>query len=48
MFTGISFIAYYNQAHVSEKTLHRCSYKKVFWKYPANLQENVHIEVQFQ
>ena len=25
--------------------LHRCSYKKVFWKYPANLQENTHAEV---
>ena len=25
-----------------------CSYKKVFWKYPANLQENTHTKVWFQ
>ena len=23
---------------MTEAALHRCSYKKVFWKYPANLQ----------
>ena len=27
--------------------LHRCSYKKVFWKYGANLQEYVHAEKWF-
>ena len=32
----------------SEAALHRCSYKKVFWKYAANLQENSHAEVWFQ
>ena len=26
----------------------RCSYKKIFWKYAANLQENIHDEVRFQ
>ena len=31
-----------------EGTLHRCSYKKVFWKYVANLQENTHVEVRLQ
>ena len=32
----------------SEAALHRCSYKKVFWKYIANLPENTHAEVWFQ
>ena len=25
-----------------------CSWKKVFWKYVANLQENTHAEVWYQ
>ena len=25
--------------------LHRCSYKKVFWKNAKELQENIHVEV---
>ena len=29
-------------------SLHRCSYKKMFWKYAANLEENTHAEVRFQ
>ena len=28
-----------------EADLHRCSFKKVFWQYAANLQENTHAEV---
>ena len=28
-----------------EVTLHSSSYKKVFWKYAANLQENTHVKV---
>ena len=31
-----------------EAAIQRCSYKKVFWKYAANLQENTHDEVWFQ
>ena len=31
-----------------EAALQRCSYKKVFWKYVANLQENSHAKVLFQ
>ena len=31
-----------------EAALHRCSYKKVFGKYAANLQENTHAEDRFQ
>ena len=31
----------------SEVPLQRNSFKKVFWKYAANLQENTHAEVQF-
>ena len=31
-----------------EAAIQRCSYKKVFWKYTANLQENAHTELQFQ
>ena len=31
-----------------EAVLHRCSYKRVFWKYAANLQEKTHAEVQCQ
>ena len=26
----------------------KCSYKNLFWKYDANLQENTHDEVGFQ
>ena len=32
----------------SEAALQRCSYKKVFWKYAANIQENIHGKVWFQ
>ena len=32
----------------SEAATQRCSMKKVFWKYAANLQENNHAEVWFQ
>ena len=32
----------------SEAILQRGSYERVLWKYVANLQENTHIEVQFQ
>ena len=31
-----------------EAVLRRFSYKKVFWKHAANLQENNHAEVWFQ
>ena len=31
----------------SEAALHRCSYKKMFWKYAASLQDNTHAEVWF-
>ena len=31
----------------TEAALPRCSYKQVFWKYAANLQENSHVEVRF-
>ena len=33
---------------IIEAALQRCSYEKVFWKYAANLQENTHVEMQFQ
>ena len=29
-------------------TLHKCSHKKVFWKYATIVQENTHTEVRFQ
>ena len=32
----------------SEAALHRCSCKKMFWKYTADLQENTHDEVWLQ
>ena len=32
----------------TEAALQRCSYKKVFWKYLANLLENTHVEVWYQ
>ena len=31
-----------------EAALQRCSYKKMFWKYTANLQKNAPAEVWFQ
>ena len=33
---------------LTEAALHRCSNKKVFWKYAENLQENTHAEVIFK
>ena len=35
-------------ALVSEAALQRRFYKKVSWKYAANLQENIHAKVWFQ
>ena len=32
----------------AEAALHRRSYKKVFWKYAANAQENTHAAVWLQ
>ena len=32
----------------SEAALHMYSYKKVFWKYESDLQDNTHAEVRFQ
>ena len=40
-------MAMYNKVNI-KAVLHRCSYKEVFWKHAANLQENTHSEVQFQ
>ena len=31
-----------------EAALHKCSYKKVFWKYAGNLQDNAHADLWFQ
>ena len=31
-----------------EVALQRCSYKKLFWKYAADLQQNTHTEEWFQ
>ena len=31
----------------TEAALQKCSYKKVFWKYSANLLEKTHAEVWF-
>ena len=36
-----------NKYRQSEAATQRCSMKKVFWKYAANLQENNHAEVWF-
>ena len=33
---------------VTEAAIQRCSYKTVFWKYDAILQENTFAEVRFQ
>ena len=30
----------------AEAAIKRCSYKKMFWKYVENLQENTHVEVK--
>ena len=34
------------KAPFTEAAIHRGWYKKVFWKYAANLQENTHAEVR--
>ena len=31
-----------------EAALQSCSYKKVFWKYASNLEDNTHPEAGFQ
>ena len=41
-------VNYFQKKHLSEAAVSRCSLKKVFWKYAANLLENTHEEVQFQ
>ena len=33
---------FYHLLHISETVLHRCSHKRMFWKYALNLQENEH------
>ena len=33
------------EVSISEVTLQRCSYEKVFWKYAANVLENTDAEV---
>ena len=38
-------ISYIN--NLTEAALHRC-YKKVFWKYAANLHDNTYAEMWFQ
>ena len=30
-----------------EAALQMCYYKKAFWKYAANLHDNIHVEVPF-
>ena len=35
------------QCRSTEAALHSRSFKKVFWKYTAKLQENTHAEVYF-
>ena len=42
-FSGKSY-----EVWISEAVLHRCSYKKVLWKYSANLQESTHAEVRLR
>ena len=32
----------------TEAAVSRCFYKKVFWKYASNLQENTHAKAWFQ
>ena len=34
--------------NVIEVSRYWCSCKKVFWKYVANIQENIHAKVRFQ
>ena len=43
IFSNESFRSLYIDA-----ALQRCSYEKVLWKYPKNLQENTHAKVRFQ
>ena len=37
-----------NAVAFQKQPFQRCSYKTLFWKYAANLQENAHAEVWFQ
>ena len=39
---------YINKPLLSEAALQRRSLEKVFWKFAANLQKNIHAEVWFQ
>ena len=36
---------WFQQFLISETAIRRCSWKKMFWKYAVNLQENAHAEV---
>ena len=36
------------KVEIREAVIQRCSVKKLFWKYAANLQENTHAKVRFQ
>ena len=40
--------AYPELSQTLKAASHLCCYKKVFWKYAANLQKNAHTEVSFQ
>ena len=45
---GNGNISSLSQLEITEAALKWCSYKKVFWKYAANLQENTNAEVWVQ
>ena len=51
VFSSSNFPNLINMTHKelnSEAATQTCSLEKAFWKYAANLQENIHAEVRFQ
>ena len=44
----VSYVVWAATETYREAVLHKCSYEKMFWKYGANLQENINAEVWLQ
>ena len=45
LIVNFDYIRNFLEIHLSEAFPRKGSYKKVLWKYAANLQENAHAEV---
>ena len=46
--TSLSLLFFSKNVIETDAAIQRCYYKKVFWKYAANLQKNTYDKVRFQ